>query len=146
MVVDIEICLISLRYSRYSPVCKMRRLLSITTILTLLCSLMSPLMAACTDTGKPASCHAEPVPHCDRAMHHHGHDSAPPARSVSAGMSEASCPMDCCAPSHRQSAAASDGSSILPSPAVSNQNFHSVLVTFTSAGFSSHTDRGPPRA
>jgi hypothetical protein len=125
----------------------MRRVLSITTILVLLCSIMSPLMAACTETGKVASCHAEPAPHCDRVMQqHHHHDAAPPTESIAAGVSEANCPMDCCAPSHRQTAAASDASSTLPPLAVSDQNFHFVSVTFTSAGFSSHTDRGPPRA
>src|SRR5262245_18750820 len=98
----------------------MRRFLSIATILALLCSVMSPLMAACTEADKAASCHAEPAPHCDRAMHqHHHHDAAPPSESVSAIVGDTSCPMDCCAPSHRQSAAASDASSILPPLAVS---------------------------
>ncbi|HMC30580.1 MAG TPA: hypothetical protein VKL99_07065 [Candidatus Angelobacter sp.] len=123
--------------------------MSITTVLALLSSVMSPIMAAaCTGTGKAVSCHAVAMPHCDRAMHqHHHHDSEPASTSgLSAGESDAKCPMDCCTPGHPQSGAAPVMVSILPQLAVSDQNFHVVPVTFTSAGFSSHTDRGPPAA
>jgi hypothetical protein len=84
--------------------------------------------------------------HCDRPMHeHHHHAEATPAtQSLSAGQSDEKCPMDCCTPGHRQSGSAAHSNSLLPPLAVSDQNVHVVPVHFISAGFSSHTDRGPP--
>src|SRR5262245_22470552 len=127
----------------------MRRLLSITTILALLSTVMSPIMAAaCTGTGKAVSCHSMEASHCDRVAHkHHHHEAeAPSSSSVSAGENDAKCPMDCCTPGHRQSSAAAYAASTLPPLAVTDQSFHFAQVVFTSAGFSSHTDRGPPQA
>jgi len=134
------------------PLSSMRRFASITAVLSLLSAMMSPTMAAaCTGTGKAVSCHAMPVEHCERVAHEHHHAVAPvadPTSSISASVAQddSKCPMDCCRPGHRESAGAIDTSSILPSLAVSDQAFHFVPVVFTSAGFSSHTDRGPPSA
>jgi hypothetical protein len=127
----------------------MRRVLSITAILLLLSSIMSPIMAAaCAGTGKAVSCHSVAVTHCDRVRHeHHQMAEAPGStQSVSIAESDEKCPMDCCTAGHRQSGAAAYSPSILPPLAVSDQNIHFVPVHFISAGFSSHTDRGPPRA
>jgi len=137
----------------------MRRFLSIATIAALLSSVLSPLMAAaCTGTGKVVSCHtvevpnhAEEAPSCDRATHaqHHHHDAAPVRQSkaaLSASTSETKCPMDCCTAGHPRTGATVSTNSLLPPLAVSDGDCHIVPVTFTSAGFSSHTDRGPPRA
>jgi hypothetical protein len=128
----------------------MRRFLSIATVLALLSSMASPVLsAACAGTGKAASCHSVGMPHCDRPMHqHHHHDDAEPASNsgLSAVQNDGKCPMDCCMPGHPQNGAAPATASILPPLAITDQSFHFVSVTFLSAGFSSHTDRGPPAA
>lgn len=127
---------------------EMRRYVSITVIAALFSSMLSPLMAAaCTGTGKAVSCHAVAVDHCDRPAHQHHHHAAPAPEStsaVSAAPDDAKCPMDCCTPGHLRSGAAVSSNSFLPPLAVSSRQMHFVPVTFTIAGFSSHTDRGPP--
>lgn len=131
----------------------MRRFLSITTVLTLLFTVTSPIMAATCmgGTGKAVSCHAmaasQAASHCDRHEHHH-HAAAETSgtRSVTAADSDEKCPMDCCIPGHRASASVAYSPQLLPPLAVSDQNVHAVPVHFISAGFSSHTDRGPPSA
>src|SRR5215467_13457745 len=96
----------------------MRRFLSIATVLALLSSIMSPVLAAaCTGTGKAVSCHSVAIPHCDRTMHqHHHHDAeAPaPASGMSASESDGKCPMDCCTPGHRQNGVSPVAASFLP--------------------------------
>ena len=125
----------------------MRRFLSIATVLALLSSMTSPLLAAtCTGKGKAVSCHGGAMPHCDRPMHHHHDDDAAPepAQELSAGESDAHCPMDCCTPGHPQNGAPATTASNFSPLALSGQNVHVVPVPFLGAGFSSHTDRGPP--
>src|ERR1700686_2274699 len=129
----------------------MRCFLSITVVATLLSSMLSPLMAAaCTGTGKAASCHmVATAPHCDRPMHQHHHLDAAPAEAKSAlslADNDAKCPMDCCTPGHPRNGAAVSANSFLPPLAMSDRKFQFASVTFTIAGFSSHTDRGPPLA
>jgi hypothetical protein len=129
----------------------MRRLLSIAMVLALLSSAMSPLAAACTGMRKGASCHmdmeAEAGSHCDRASHHHHqkteNTSSP---SFSADNSDSKCPMDCCTPGHPQSGTAQASATLLPPLSATKRKILPVSVTFVSAGFSSHTDRGPPIA
>jgi len=127
----------------------MRRFLSIATVLALLSSVMSPVLAAaCTGTGKAVSCHNVTMPHCDRTMHQHHHhgdaEAHAPASGMSAGESDGKCPMDCCTPGHKQNGVSPIAASFLPLLMASDHSFQIVPVTFTSAGFSSHTDRGPP--
>jgi hypothetical protein len=132
----------------------MRRSLSITVILALLSSMVSPIMAAgCTGTGKAVSCHEVAMDHCDRPMHqHHHHDMAAPESTAtpksktafSAAPNDSKCPMDCCTPGHLRSEAKISTHPDLPPPAVSDFKIQFVAVVFTVAGFSSHTDRGPP--
>ncbi|HKV92270.1 MAG TPA: hypothetical protein VJW20_06960 [Candidatus Angelobacter sp.] len=125
----------------------MRRFLSITTVLSLFFTMSSPIMAAtCTGAGKTVSCHSMAVSHCDRHEHHHHAAEASTASSITAADSDEKCPMDCCIPGHRASASVAYSPSFLPPLAVSDQNVHVVPVHFISAGFSSHTDRGPPLA
>jgi hypothetical protein len=52
--------------------------------------------------------------------------------------------MDCCGASVVTNAAAVAAATPLPSLVATDQSFNFVPVTFTTAGFSSHTDRGPP--
>jgi hypothetical protein len=126
----------------------MRRSVSITVILALFLSMLSPIMAAaCTGTGKAASCHSVAMDHCDRPMHqHHHHGAAAPESKTafSAAPDNAKCPMDCCTPGHLRSGATVSTNPDLPPPAVSDRKIQFVTVVFTVAGFSSHTDRGPP--
>jgi hypothetical protein len=126
----------------------MRRFLSISTVVSLILSMASPIMAAaCTGTGKAASCHAMPATHCDRPVHQHHHHAAAASESkaaFSAGDEDAKCPMDCCMAGHPSNGAAVSANSSLPPLAVSTREIHFVPVTFAIAGFSSHTDRGPP--
>lgn len=129
----------------------MRRFLSISVVAALLSSMLSPMMAAaCSGTAKAASCHAmAAADHCDRPMHqHHHHGMAAPESktALSAADDEAKCPMDCCMAGHPRNGAAISANSFLPPLAVSDREIHFAPVTFTIAGFSSHTDRGPPRA
>jgi hypothetical protein len=114
--------------------------------------MLSPVMAAaCAGTGKAVSCHtvAMAADHCDRPMHqhHHDHSAAPPESKTafSAGDDQAKCPMDCCMAGHLRNGAAVSANSFLPPLAVSDREIHFAPVTFAIAGFSSHTDRGPPR-
>ncbi len=147
--------LLLLRKSGYSQLGVMRRFLSITTIAALLSSMLSPLMAAActTGTGKTVSCHAVEATSCDRPMHqhHHHHDAAPQESKstlsdASVAQDDSKCPMDCCTPRHPRNGAAVSATSFLPPLAVNDQDFHFAQVAFTHAGFSSHTDRGPPQA
>jgi len=128
----------------------MRRILSITTVVALLSSMLTPVMAAaCTTPGKAASCHAEAMPHCDRPMHeHHHHDAAmgESKAALSVADNDAKCPMDCCTPGHPRNGAAVAATSVLPPLAISDREFQYAPITFAIAGFSSHTDRGPPLA
>jgi len=85
-------------------------------------------------------------------MHeHHHHDAAmdeskPGLSGVSLADNDAKCPMDCCTAGHPRNGAAVSATSFLPPLAVSDREFSFTSVTFISAGFSSHTDRGPPLA
>ena len=129
----------------------MRRSLSITVILALFSSMLQPIMAAaCTGTGKAVSCHALAVNHCDRPTHQHHHHAAAAAPESKAAFSVASddpkCPMDCCTPGHLRDGATVSTHPTLPPPAVSDQKIQFASVVFMVAGFSSHTDRGPPAA
>jgi len=127
----------------------MRRFLSISVVAALLSSMLSPMMAAaCTGTGKAAPCHAMAADHCDRPTHHHHHHgvAAPESKTaLSAVDDQGKCPMDCCMAGHLRNGAAVSANSFLPPLAVSDREIHFAPVTFTIAGFSSHTDRGPPR-
>jgi hypothetical protein len=132
----------------------MRRSLSITVILALFSSMLSPIMAAaCTGTGKAVSCHAVAVDHCDRPTHQHHHHQAAALESASAPESktafsaapdDAKCPMDCCTPGHLRSGATVSTHPTLAPPAVSDLKIQIAAIVFAVAGFSSNTDRGPP--
>jgi hypothetical protein len=140
--------LLSHQNKGYSAFCNMRRFLSITVVAALLSSMLSPVMAAaCTGTGKAVSCHAMAADHCDRPMHQHHHGAAAPESktALSAAEDQAKCPMDCCMAGHPTNSAVVSANSFLPPLAVSDREIHFTPVTFTIAGFSSHTDRGPPR-
>ena len=139
----------------------MRRLVAISAIAVLMFSLNSPLLAATCEHGQPiAACHRvqqqkSQKPHCEM-MHHHevgedagGDEESTPTSSEptiqSAGSSQ-NCPMDCCQLGDRTNAVALTITPSLPQPVISEQASPILSVVFSSTGFSSHTDRGPPTA
>jgi hypothetical protein len=135
-------------YSRSS----MRRLCSITIIAAMMCSLVSPALAAtCPHAKQVMMCHreragAQPEHHCDMMMD----EQTEPAASDSTGaavtgsQTQQNCPMDCCAPGQRTNAIVISAAPPLTLTPVAERSSFFVPVTFTSTGFSSHTDRGPP--
>jgi hypothetical protein len=80
--------------------------------------------------------------HCD-GMTADDPDASDTAPSAKATSSE-NCPMNCCVQGRSHSASSSAATNLLPPLAVADKEFSFVPVKFTSAGFSSHTDRGPP--
>src|SRR6266567_6129662 len=116
---------------RVYSACHMRRVLSITTALALISSLLSPVMAAaCTHSGKAASCHkvmVEPE-HCDGMQHHHV--ATPSESSAWTAADTDSCPMECCTQGHPRSATAAPAISVVPSLAMTDQAVLFVSVTF----------------
>jgi hypothetical protein len=135
----------------------MKRLFSISTMLVLLCSMFSPAWAGDMDSMQAASCHRMPMQN-ESAKHagkhakaHHcdGMDMAATEPSDLASIASShshSCPMNCCEQGTPKSGAAISAVSFLPPLATVEAEFHSASIIFASAGFSSHTDRGPPVA
>jgi hypothetical protein len=134
----------------------MRRILSITAIVALIASPMLPLLAESCPHVKPVSaCHRTDLHahHCDM-MHDHGtaadaESSGSPESdgpACSASQVSHSCSMDCCATGQRTKAIAAP-TAFLACPFVITDHCPGLVsVVFASAGFSSHTDRGPPTA
>jgi len=126
---------------------------SILALLAILYPVASPLWASAMEPQHSAMCHrmAMGVAKTSSQPSHHCHDMAgddDSARdsstpSLSAGSSE-QCPMNCCVQSVPRTAAALPVASSLSLLVAIEASAHVVPVTFTSAGFSSHTDRGPP--
>ncbi|HKW75123.1 MAG TPA: hypothetical protein VJN64_06330 [Terriglobales bacterium] len=134
----------------------MRRLASILAMMAMLMSLFSPLLAQAqgADVSHPMVCHraAGQTAHT-AAKHHHcamTAESAPEPSSgepsIKAGKDLPQCPMDCCMQSHPQNGTALSSNPKVPPLAVTETVRQVASVTFVSAGFSSHTDRGPPAA
>jgi hypothetical protein len=133
----------------------MRRVWSISTVVAMVVSLFSPMMAG-AETMHPASCHRVAAPaasHSEVVTHpqkHHCHEMAESlpepqsGGSVVAATGGQECPMNCCVEGTPQNGTALAVVFQLPSILVSGNSFQFVPVAFTTAGFSSHTDRGPP--
>ena len=128
----------------------MRRLISISTVVALICSMVSPLLAeACMKHGERATCHrvsrTASHRHCDGMPGHHHEDdmvASDEGRSVSGVPS--TCPMNCClAAQAGKQVAVANYVVITPQLSVSAK-WHLVTVVFIATGFSAHTDRGPP--
>ncbi len=130
----------------------MQRFFSISTVAAVLFSLMSPMaFAACSRMSKAVACHEEAMPGEHHQMMHHGHHHHDAATSEtkkfwSTTDDPANCPMDCCTHGRPQSSIAVTTAMVLPLPAVVGQELRFVSITFSSPGFSAHTDRGPPLA
>jgi hypothetical protein len=135
----------------------MRRVFSISIVLVLLFSTFSPLWAADMDTMQEPSCHRMPMQDASakhkakRAQAHHCDSMDMQAMQSSSGFSitpghSHSCPMNCCIQGAPTSGAAVSAAAFLPPLAVVEAEFEFASITFANAGFSSHTDRGPPAA
>ena len=129
----------------------MRRLVSITTIVALMSSVALPLLAAsCPHVKHAVSCHRTEVQahHCNMKHDHHGDasDPEPDGPAYSASQELHSCPMDCCGPGQRTKAIAAPTAALISQLEVTDHPAQPASVVFESAGFSSHTDRGPPTA
>jgi len=83
--------------------------------------------------------------HC-AAMHEQQEPQPASEDGASVSGRSESCPMNCCTQGSLPNATAVVSFSLIPPLAVTDAEIHLVPVTFTSAGFSSHTDRGPPTA
>jgi hypothetical protein len=138
-------------FERTFPGVPMRRFFSITTILALMSSLASPLLAAvCDHSGQPMACHraTKQRSHCEMMAGHNHHSAASESAEPAVAGREVSgnCPMDCCISGHPTSASTIAATPSLPPLVVIEHATHVAPVVFTRTGFSSHTDRGPPAA
>lgn len=126
----------------------MRQFGSITAILALAFSMMSPMLMSGMEPDSPAACHRSPIAaqehaHCTGMEHRHPAQSST-ERSIGADGHSQDCPMNCCTQSVPPNSAAPAAISTSPSLLVVNEVLHLNCIIFLSAGFSSHTDRGPP--
>jgi hypothetical protein len=135
----------------------MKRLFSITTMLVLLCSAFSPAWATDMDgmQMQGASCHRMSMQDVS-GKHNNKHGkthhcegmemtAAQPSNELSFAPSHShSCPMNCCVQGNPKSGVAISANSFLPPLATVEAELDFAYIIFVSAGFSSHTDRGPP--
>ena len=146
---------------------RMRQFWSITAVLAQVAFLLSPVWSQdmsplCCQKAAVAACHRTAGhSHADAAdagrgakakkkTHHcaemaKAEAPAPAGPGLTAGHSHP-CPMDCCAQGSPQSVNAMASVSLVPPLTVADAELHFAPVVFASAGFSSHTDRGPPQA
>lgn len=124
----------------------MRRIFSISVIAALVCSWFSPLWAATCETGKHAG-REHGMVHCEMMGHHHhvaGMTMESTETALSSGVSK--CPMDCCSQIYSPHGTAPARGFTAPLQFVNHGEFQFATAIFAHPGFSSHTDRGPPRA
>jgi hypothetical protein len=132
----------------------MRQFFSITAIMALMSPLVSPLVALSCPHGKQlTACHRvqkqQLAQHCGSMAHEdpmERKDLGSEAPAIKAAVSQENCPMDCCVPGYVTNAAVVVIESPLPEMVVTDHAYGVTSVVFTSSGFSSHTDRGPPNS
>jgi hypothetical protein len=135
----------------------MQRVCSILALIAVLCPVATPLWASATTMPNGMSCHRVPMGTATTAdpVHspHHCHEmeaeqATIPEQGDNATIASAAslekCPMNCCLQSAPPTVAALPMASGLPLLYATEFKMHSVAVIFSSPGFSSHTDRGPP--
>jgi len=142
------------RFLGYRIGLSMRRLLAITVIAGLICSTGMPVWAsACEAMHKTPMCHRTAVSQSSHAAHAQHHCDMMAQEEDAAASSESaslvkdhpnSCPMQCC-----MQATAGNGSAIPAAAFIaillsSEAHVYVPAITFSTPGFSSHTDRGPP--
>src|SRR5215468_692100 len=135
----------------------MRRLLAITVIAALICSTGLPVWAnACVSMQRTPLCHrtpahqhaadqtSRPVHHCD-SMEPKDDTSASQSAIVVAGHAK-DCPMQCCTQAKAGASSAVAATAFIAILLSSENHLGIPAVVFSTPGFSSHTDRGPPVA
>jgi|SRR5579872_133535 len=141
----------------------MRRIFAITVISGLIFSMALPAWAMSDTVGTMSMCHrsaarhhgASPgagkgdahhgVQHCDPTTGQQSETGAPDSET-SMGSVAGICPMQCCTQAQTGNGTLVPAISFLPGLAASVYRADFTPVIFTSSGFSSHTDRGPPAA
>lgn len=130
----------------------MRRWFSITAICALLASTAMPLVAASCPHAKMAmACHRTEHAqaqghqhHCDEMAKEQNDPGSSETRIQSA--LQQNCPMDCCSASQRTSAVALSAVFSTAALPLAGHDASFINPVFSTSGFSSHTDRGPPTA
>ncbi|HEY6350246.1 MAG TPA: hypothetical protein VI636_12635 [Candidatus Angelobacter sp.] len=127
----------------------MRRLLAITVIMALICSTGMPVWASACK-----AMHKMPTPQSSGAAHAQHHcdmmadeDDAGVSESNSVIKDRASdCPMQCCMQASAGNGPAIPAAAFIAVLLSSEDHVDVPAVAFSTPGFSSHTDRGPPVA
>jgi hypothetical protein len=124
---------------------QVRRVWSISLVLALCCTMVSPSWATSCMHGSTKMCHRSHVHTHDCHMDGENQEGTNSDPGLYASQSDQTCPMSCCMHSRSTAArpaVAVDSNLLLPS--------HSIILfvsqVFVVTGFSSHTDRGPPSA
>lgn len=133
----------------------MRRLLAITVIAALVCSTGMPVWAsACEAMRNTPMCHRTPDHHSGKAAHAQHHcdmmtEEGENVASQSTSLVKAKavqCPMQCCTQANAGTGFAVPAVALAFSILSLQDRVDVPAVAFSSPGFSSHTDRGPPAA
>jgi hypothetical protein len=126
----------------------MRRIFAITTIAALIFSMAAPVWAtACAAMDKVQMCHRTVGHHhhCDMMMDTQDATAAPDSEAAVNSLA-GKCPMQCCMQAQAGNGTVLPAAVLLFQLPVSEYRIDFPAITFTSTGFSSHTDRGPPAA
>ena len=136
----------------------MRRLLAITVITALICSTGMPVWAsACEAMHRTSFCHRVPgnttaaksaaKHHCDSMVMEEEQDAAPASDSETfVKGSSHECPMQCCTQAQAGTSSAVASAALIEGLISSEDHVYVPAIPFSTPGFSSHTDRGPPAA
>jgi len=120
----------------------MRRSISALMISVVLMTIVEPLAIAASLATMPACCRRNGKHHCTAVAHMHGR--LPESSSPTLSNLPEQCPMRRCVRSNVSAPFTLASREIERVPAACSTAVIHDSVTFTAAGFSSHTDRGPP--
>lgn len=133
----------------------MRRIFSISIALALIASAYAPAVMPAHATGR-MYCHLAPHPTSHEAVKTHHCDSmadmaennadANSSGELALSSTPERCPMDCCSLAGSIAYAAAVSPAGLSVQITANRTTEYSSIIFAGAGFSSHTDRGPPSA
>jgi len=126
----------------------MRRVFAIAVLIGFITSLSLPVWAtACAAMASAPMCHRtmDHHHHCDSMMEERDETAAPDSVPAVRDL-PGKCPMQCCLRANTANAPAIPAISFLPMLVSAENSISYAPVIFRTAGFSSHTDRGPPIA
>jgi hypothetical protein len=121
----------------------MRRIVSITTLSALLAAMFSPLMMVAKMQTEMCPLLKQKGHKCEAMLLAHMNHQAPGAAGFSMSDPDGKCPAECLMASSSQHAAAASVLVLSPPRAAHVERLIPSLF-FIAAGYSSHTDRGPP--